>query len=171
MAMALENRFTPAIAVGFLILALSMKAQSQDGTALPLVFNLGDDQPAYGRETISHYISLSQACDNDMKVAFGRLSEMVSCMEEFARQQRLDLNGVRAWMHFFWSENGKLEHIGFYLKPGSRQIDEDTFADFLRDFTLRYRMVVSTDQKFAHYASFSFSINGVNQLRDAANKG
>jgi hypothetical protein len=168
--MALENRLMPALTAVLLCLTSSLHAQSAEKD-LPLVFSLGDEEPAYDEETMSHYASLPQACDNNTQEAYHKLSEMLSKMEEFARIKKINLDGIKAWMHFFWREDGRLEHIGFYFKPGSRQIDEEVFADFLRDFTQHYRMAISTEQKFAHYTSCSFPAGRLHQRPSAANGG
>ena len=125
--------------------------------SLPNVFKLGEHSQLY-ESILPGYQTLLEACDGDMKVAHGKLYSMMKEMEAFAVLMDFDLKGVKAWMHFFWQEDGSIEYIGFHLKPNSRNIDNAEMNAFLKHFTEHYRFPLTTNMKFAHYSSFSFPV-------------
>ncbi len=124
---------------------------------LPLVFQLGEFDKQY-ENTVPGYQPLLDACDGDMNMAYNKLLGMMQEMENYSRTIGYDLNGINAWMHFFWSENGDIEHIGFYLKPNSRNVNTDQFRQFLAKFVDQYKFPLRSKVKFSLYSSFSFPI-------------
>lgn len=125
--------------------------------ALPTVFLLGEYENQY-EGIVPGYQSLLEACDNDMNIAFEKLMSMMQEMEAYAGMTGYDLKGVNAWMHFFWREDGSIEHIGFYLKPNSKNVNTDGLKNFLNAFTQQYKFPLKTTRKYAHYSSFSFPV-------------
>lgn len=115
----------------------------------------------YGKEyeeIMPAYETLLEACDGEMELAFNKLMGMVREMEAYASLVGYDLKGVNAWMHFFWRPDGTIEHIGFYLKPNSRNVNTEGLKSFLTSFTKQYKLPLRNGKKFAHYSSFSFPI-------------
>lgn len=104
------------------------------------------------------YSTLLEACSGDMHLAFGKLMTMMREMEAYASLTDYDLKGVNAWMHFFWNKNGSIEHIGFYLKPNSKNVNTDGLKNFLDGFARQYKMPLAAAKPYAHYSSFSFPV-------------
>lgn len=125
--------------------------------ALPTVFVLGENDVAYV-ETMPAYATLLDVCDGNMETAYDKLSAMMREMEAFALTSNYDLKGVHTWMHFFFRKDGSIEHIGFHLKPSSRNVETESLKVFLASFAKRYKMPLVSEAKYAHYSSFSFPI-------------
>ncbi len=125
--------------------------------AMPKVFKLGENGQQY-ENLMPRYQSLLEACGGDMRLAHGKLHDMMEEMEVFADSLGYDLNGIKAWMHFFWKEDGSIEHIGFYLKPNSRNVDTARLGAFLKKFSQHYQLPVTADAKYSHYSTFSFPV-------------
>ncbi len=126
-------------------------------SGLPVVFILGEHDQAY-EAIVPGYSTLLEACDGDMNLAFGKLMSMMREMEAYANLTGYDLKGIKAWMHFFWNKNGSIEHIGFYLKPNSKNVATGKLAIFLDGFARQYKLPLTANKPFAHYSSFSFPV-------------
>lgn len=124
---------------------------------LPVVFQLGEFDKQY-EAVIPGYQPLLDACKGDMRTAYDKLMSMMQEMEAFSYSVGYDLKGINVWMHFFWGENGQIEHIGFYLKPNSRNVDTEGLKQFLAKFARQYKFPLQSNIKFSLYSSFSFPI-------------
>ncbi len=124
---------------------------------LPTVFLLGEFENQY-EELVPGYQSLLESCQNDMNSAFEKLIGMMREMEAYASLTGYDLKGINAWMHFFWRADGTIEHIGFYLKPNSKNVNTDGLKSFLLAFAKQYKFPLRSEKKYNHYSSFSFPI-------------
>jgi len=122
---------------------------------MPAVFILGEYDKQY-ESIMPGYTTLLEACGGDMKLAYEKLMTMMREMQTYATLEKYDIKGVNAWMHFFWKEDGSIEHIGFYLKPNSRNVDTEKLRAFLNGFASWYKIPASSDKKFSHYSSFAF---------------
>jgi hypothetical protein len=107
---------------------------------------------------IPGYQSLLESCQNDMNAAYEKLIGMMREMEAFANLSGYDLKGINAWMHFFWRADGSIEHIGFYLKPNSKNVNTDSLKSFLLAFSKQYKFPLRAEKKYNHYSSFSFPL-------------
>ncbi len=121
----------------------------------PTIFLLGEHDKMY-EEMLSGQSTLLDACGQDMNLAYGKLMGMMQEMEAYASLVNFDLKGVSAWMHIFWRNDGTIDHIGFHLKPNSKNIDTDLFKNYLEGFTKQYKFPLRFSKKFSHYSSFSF---------------
>jgi len=133
----------------------------EEQTSLPTVFLLGEYDIQY--ETIMPtYQTLLEACEGNMENAFNKLTSMMLEMEAYSNLTGYDLKGINAWMHFFWDKDGRIEHIGFHLKPNSRNVDLEKLQNFLNDFASNYSFPLSGKSNFSHYSSFAFPLNYAN---------
>lgn len=123
---------------------------------LPKVFVLGEHEVEYEQLMLKYNESLLTVCDNDMKLAFGKLMSMFQEMETYAEQLQYDINGVRIWVHLFWDEKGMIQHIGYHLRPNSKNVNNTEFTAFLEDFVEAYRFPLNTTKKYSLYTSTSF---------------
>lgn len=124
---------------------------------LPEVFILGEFENAYKNIT-PEYESLLKACENDMKAAFEKWLSMMLEMEAFSKQESYDLAGIRIWIHVFWNSNGKIEHLGYHLKPKSKYVNTDKLTEFFQEFMKDYQFPLLSDKKYAHYTAVSFPV-------------
>lgn len=148
------------LSAGSLVLPVRGQTSSQSfekEPVLPKVFQLGNHDKQY-ENIVPGYQTLLEACGGDMDLAFKKLFSMMKEMEAYADIVGFDLKGVNAWMHFFWKQDGTIDHIGFHLKPNSRNIDTHELETFLNGFTAQYTFPLSSDMQYAHYSSFSFPV-------------
>lgn len=124
---------------------------------LPTVFLLGDYSELY-EETMSQQTTLLDACNDDMKLAYSKLMGMMQEMEAYADLVDFDLKGINVWLHFFWDRDGNINHIGFYLKPNSKNVNTDLMKNFLEGFSKQYKFPLKFSGNYSHYSSFSFPI-------------
>lgn len=129
---------------------------SAQETALPKVFILGDEEQVY--ETLTHDYSetLVTACNNDMDVAVEKWLGMMQEMESYAKKIRYELRGIKMWIHVFWDADGSVKHIGFRLRPESRNVRPEELAAFLSSFMNKYKLPLSYDKKYSHYVGVTF---------------
>ena len=139
------------------LFAQSFQDSNSGSTSMPDVFLLGEYASQY-EGMMPGYAPLLDVCGGDMQVAHQKLMSMMKEMEAFARVLDYDLRGVKAWMHFFFDKDGSIRHIGFYLKPGSRNVDRAELETFLRRFSGQYRFPLTSQMPFSHYSSFSFPV-------------
>jgi hypothetical protein len=136
-------------------LPLKSFSQSARQPVPPAVFVLGEYENEVEKLS-GNYITLLQACNNDLNAAFGKLQSMIAELEAYANITGFNLKDVKCWMHFFWNKDGKINHIGFYLKPNSRNIDIQSMRSFLASFTMQYRFPLTSNADYSHYFSVSF---------------
>jgi hypothetical protein len=128
----------------------------QDSVAtLPKVFLLGDHEDAY-EQLSENGTSLLAICENDFNVAHGKWNSLLKEMEAHADMINYDIKGVKMWLHVFWDEKGKINHIAFYLKPNSRNIKMEEMSAFLTDFVNNYYVPIQFDENFSHYSGAAF---------------
>ena len=152
--------FLFVITACFQIVVVNAQSSQQGFTnmlALPNVFKLGEHSQQY-EKLMPGYQSLLEACDGDMKSAHAKLFSMMKEMEEFGDMVDFDLDGIKAWLHFFFNEDGSVQHIGFHLKPNSRNVDTVEFSTFLKNFSKQYKFPLRSDTQYAHYSTFSFPV-------------
>ena len=83
---------------------------------------------------------------------------MMVAMEDYAEKVKFDVNGLKIWLHAFWNEDGTLSHIGYLLRPDSRNVNTLELAAFLKTFMQRYEFPLSSSKPFSHYTGANFPI-------------
>lgn len=126
------------------------------GQELPKVFMLGEHEEAFEQLSAKHADMLLSVCGDDMQLAYQQWQDVLVKMEEQADAMEIDLKGGKFWFNIFWSPNGKIEHIAYYLKPNSRNMDLEELQLFLTYFVNSYKMPLSYNKPFSHYGSASF---------------
>jgi len=132
-------------------------APSSQTPSLPKVFVLGEETADY-EKIAPEYKSLLEACDNDMEAAFKKWLSMLLEMETYAKKIDFDIKGVKLWMQVYWDKSGAIEHIGFYLRPTSKNVEVADISAFFTSFMNHYSFPLTSDFKYAHYTSVSFPI-------------
>lgn len=143
----------------------TVAAFAQNGTTalnadgeLPKVFLIGQHEEEFEALTTSYDSDLLAVCDGDMNVAFKKWMSMMEEMEAYSKQIDYDMNGVKAWFHFFWAADGSIEHIAYYLRPNSKNLDLDEMNAFLTGFMNNYKFPLVTDAKYHHYTGANFPV-------------
>ena len=125
---------------------------------LPKVFLLGEYEKGFDELTKKHNDMLLTVCNDNMTEAFTKWQDMLISMEVHAQEMSYDLNGSKMWFNIFWSPDGRINHIAYYLKPNSRNLDQDKLKLFLISFMNEYNLPISYNKNFSHYGSASFPI-------------
>ena len=129
---------------------------NQGEPQLPAIFQLGEFEVQMDREAMVHQTQLLTACEFDIEMAYGKWISMIKEMEAYSNRINFDINGVKVWLNVFYEKTGQIGHIGYYLKPNSRNIDRDEFAAFLKSFVNNYTFPHSYKEPFSHYGSAGF---------------
>ncbi len=124
----------------------------------PTVFLIEQESYAFEQLSMRYENNLISACDNDMENAYGKWMNMLREIQKFSEDRDFDIKGVKMWIKIFWSTDGRVDHIAYFLKPSSRNINTDALTIFFKDFVRFYRFPVNTEYEFSHYTSASFPI-------------
>lgn len=123
--------------------------------SLPKVFLLGNHEVAYEKLS-GEGTSLLAVCEDDFNAAHGKWNSLLKEMEAHAEMINYDIKGVKMWLHVFWDDKGKINHIAFYLKPNSRNVKTEEMTAFLTDFVNNYHLPAQYDDHFSHYSGAAF---------------
>lgn len=123
---------------------------------LPKVFLIGEYAEEFETASEDYRLQLLDACDQDMGVAFDKWLGMLEEMENFAELIDFDIKSVRMWLKVFWGKDGKIDHIAYYLKPNSKNVDVNMLTAFFQTFMESYTFPLAAGEKYSHYGSASF---------------
>jgi hypothetical protein len=126
----------------------------------PRVFLIDENEILYEELTTEYNTFLLTACDNDMNKAINVWNKTLEQMQNYAIRWNYNekIVGVKIWIRLFCNKKGRIQHIAYAVKPGSRNVDTEIFSKFLERFLRVYRLNVRTNKKFSHYHSISFPI-------------
>ena len=139
-----------------LAITISLSNSNAQGSDIPTAFILGNYESGYEELTQTYKQSLLEACNNDMDVAFDRWLEMMQQMEAYADQIDFNIDGIKVLLHVFWNEDGTIAHIGYFLRPNSRNAPMEDLTAFFSSFARQYRFPITSSRKFTHYTKASF---------------
>ena len=74
----------------------------------------------------------------------------------FAEDIDFELKGVKLVLYVFWNEDGTMQHVTYYLKPNSLNLDTAELSAFISSFMNRYRLPIDAEAKFTHYGIAQF---------------
>lgn len=133
-------------------------AQTSDiaDAELPKVFLLGEYESQYNQLIEQYEISLLTVCKNDMPKAFKKWMSMNQEIEVYANQIEFDMNGLRLWLHIFWEKDGTIKHIGYHLRPNSRNIQLEDLTAFFSSFCNHYKFPLTAETGYQHYSFAQF---------------
>jgi hypothetical protein len=123
---------------------------------LPVVFLLGQDEAAYEKLSVEHPRNLLVISGNDTGKALNNWLEFIKAIQEHAEAVKFDINGLKVFLHVFWNEDGSIRHIGYFVKPDSRNFKPEELRAFFGTFTRAYKPKFTSDKKFSHYTSANF---------------
>lgn len=139
----------------FLILGSVSSLYSQIDE-LPPVFKIGDHEKDYEKLVTQCNTMLLTVCKNNMEKAYSSWTNMLGDMENYAEEIDFDLKGIKIWINVFWDENGSVEHIVYYPKPNSKNMNFDELTAFLKLFMNEYTFDQKSSRCYSHYGSASF---------------
>ena len=104
--------------------------------SLPEVFMIGQNELLYeGLVTKCNYPLLT-VCQDSMDLAYTKWMQMLSNMEQFAEQSEFDIKGIKIWLNVFWDEDGTIDHLVYFPKPNSRNMDFTLLTKFFYKLSL-----------------------------------
>ncbi|MEY4927195.1 MAG: hypothetical protein RI894_1631 [Bacteroidota bacterium] len=125
---------------------------------LPKVFSLSEDQAILEQLSLLYTKGLIEVCNDDTDVAFTKWNSMMLALEQYADKQNVNIKGVKMWIKVYWATDGTVEHIGYSLKPNSRNVKIAEFNALLKTFLEGYKLQQTGDAKFTNSGSVSFPI-------------
>ncbi len=127
-------------------------------TALPKVIIMGGSgQTQFEAALTGDYQKLLlTACSNDVQKAATAWNQLSLDMEAFAAAEKFDLDGLKIWVHVLFSSAGRMDHVAYYLKPGSRFVKPEEVEPFLEKFMGQYQFAVTAAFNFSQYGSLVF---------------
>lgn len=134
------------------------KPGSPKPAALPKVIIMGDAyQPQFETALEGEYQKLLlSACGNDVAKASVVWNQLSLDMENFAAAEKFDLDGLKVWVYVLFNSTGKMDHVAYYLKPGSRFVRPEELGPFLEKFMGQYQFPVTAAFNFSQYGSLVF---------------
>lgn len=122
------------------------------------VFIIGENEVFTDSLAVVYDNSLFSVCDNDFNEAQEAWLSLLLEMEAYADEIKFDIKGLKFWSQIYWDGEGKIQHIGFYLKPESRFIKQEDIKAFFSSFIKNYRFPKITKKKFSHTGNVVFPI-------------
>lgn len=125
---------------------------------IPTVFQTGTFESEYEQLVTSHSEMLLSVCDNSMDKAYLHWTDMLRDIEKLAEEKGYDIKGVKIWINAFWNKDGGIDHLVFYPKPTSKNIDYKELELFLGEIASQLHIDQYAEKGFSHYGSASFPI-------------
>lgn len=141
----------------FFILFLSVNLAT-NAQKVPIVFQVGENQELYSKLIAKYNKQLLTVCDDDMELAFEKWSDLMSNIELFAKQEGLDIRGVKLWINVFFNKNGKIDYIFYHPKPISLNMDYSKLTKILEKFASSNKIDIQYTASFSHYGSAHFPV-------------
>ncbi len=135
---------------------------------LPKVFLIGEYADEFEIASAEYSLQLMDACEQDMNKAYFKWLSMLQEMEDYADGLDFEIKGVKMWIKVFWDKDGTIDHIAYYLKPNSRNVNVDRLSAFFSSFMNQYQFPLEAKEKFSNYGSAAFPI--VSRRKNTDNK-
>lgn len=137
---------------------------------LPKVFIIGEYEDLYTNLYDQYPGILLHQTKNDMDQAFKKWLRMLYAMEEHADNIDYDIKGLKIWLQVFFNQSGKIDHLLFFKKPLSRNIDDAEIVAFFRSFIREFKLPIEAVENFNHSGSGSFPTYGHSPLEAQKDK-
>lgn len=126
----------------------------------PRVFLIDENELLFEELSEEYKTLMIAACKNDINLASREwLKTLISMQAYAARWEYYDaMIGVKIWIKVFCDKRGRIQHIAYAVKPGSRNVDTQVFSAFLERFLRVHRMDIRSKSKFSHYTSVTFPV-------------
>lgn len=129
---------------------------SQDKQVNPIVFLVGENDEQFSSITKNYSESLLSVSHDSMEIAYLNWMYLLKDIEDFAKLNKFDLNGIKLWLNVFWDEGGNIDLISYYPKPNSKNMDFSKLTEFLKSFAKQYKPRLKYNYNFSHYGSARF---------------
>lgn len=123
---------------------------------LPKVFLIGEHEAQYESLYEKYNEILLSVANDDMTLAFDKWMNMLVAMENYADQIEFDIKGVKVWLKLFWNKDGTIDHLSYFLKPNSRNVEYAKMSAFFSSFINNYQMPIQAHAHFTHSGSAAF---------------
>lgn len=127
---------------------------------LPTAFELGQvDEKAYEELSQAYNQSLLEVAGYDMPKAFEKWVDLMKQADAYAMKINYDLKGVQAFLQVFCAADGSIDHIGYLLRPDSKNFTEkekQELTAFFASFARNHRFPLTSSKKFNHYTEVTF---------------
>jgi len=140
------------------MLNLSAQQKNEVGDNIALVFYIGEDENNYEKLVQKYNTMLFAVCNNNMELAFDNWTVLLKDLEDFSNKSNIDLKGVKLWLNVFWDKDGTIDHMVFYPKPNSRNLNYDNVKVLLTNFAKTYQSPLKHTTRFSHYGSATFPV-------------
>lgn len=127
-----------------------------DQNEIPNVFMIGEFESDYEQIISGCDNLLLTVCNESMDDAYKNWLLMLNDVEKYAEEVNFDIKGVKVWLNVFWNADGSIQHIVYYPKPSSRNMDFSLLSDFLNSFVTNYESPIKFNECFSHYGSGTF---------------
>ena len=131
---------------------------SQD--QLPTAFELGQvNEKAYEKLIQDYNQPLLEVANYDMTKAFDNWVEMMKSVDAYAAKINFDLKGVQAFLQVFCAPDGTVDHLGYLLRPESRNFSDEKKKEltaFFSSFCRQYKFPLTSTRNFNHYTEATF---------------
>lgn len=129
---------------------------AEDGAKRPKVFQIWEEQEIFNQLSLEYGTSLLEAHNDDLYNAYGKWFNVMHDIEDYATKIDYNIYGVKSWIKIFWATDGTMQHIGFFIRPESRNIDVESFTAFLTSFVNQAKYEHKYKKKYSHYGAASF---------------
>lgn len=148
-------KLSQPLSLGFLFILLNFSLFAQD-QELPKVFIMGQDEVIYETLEEQYQESLLSVCNNDMRTMMENWYTMMLEIESYANKIQFDIKGMKLFMNVYWNKEGKIEHLGYILRPDSKNKPYEELTAFFSSFVARHEGSVNSASGFKHYAVAAF---------------
>lgn len=128
----------------------------QEPVALPRVFLLGEHERAYERMMGQYDKLLMQVYQEDMGKAYKIWSGFLMALEDQSKALGFELNGLKLWINVFFNPDGTIQHIVYFPKPNSKNMNFDQLTNFFLNFSKTYKLSDAVPFRCSHFGSAGF---------------
>lgn len=129
---------------------------------LTTAFELGQvNEKAYEQLTQDYNQSLLEVAGFDMNKAFEEWVDLMKEVDAYAAKINFNrkLKGVQAFLQIFCSPDGTIDHIGYQLRPNSKNFKDEEKKEltaFFSSFARNHKFSLTSSRKFNHYTEVTF---------------
>ncbi|HRI34905.1 MAG TPA: hypothetical protein PLD02_14225, partial [Saprospiraceae bacterium] len=133
--------------------------KNQELPKLPKSFLIGEYEQPYESLLNIYDKMLVSMFNDDNEKAFALWTSILIAMEDYSKEMNIDLNGLKLWMNVFFNTDGSIQHIVYFPKPNSKNMEYNTLTAFFISFCKTYRMKENLNSKCLLNATATFPIH------------
>ncbi len=131
---------------------------SKINAQLPSSFLIGEYEEAYDEILEKYPKNLVTLCDNDNDRAYSIWTLVMIDLAEYAKNNNVEINGLKAWMNIFFNNSGGIDYIVYYPKPNSKNLDFEKLSALFSSFCKSYKMKFTLQDRCMLNAAASFPV-------------